>query len=325
MGTNPKQNAIQKMENKQDGRYDGVFYQIVQTGGGYEALFDELFSWFRRKTDFFGDQKKAEKCIADAGAKHTKLWASDNEAKVKLEAEAKKREEARKELVKTSEAKVKAEAEAKAKSDAENPAPVKTKETTEAKDGEAKPEGEEKEEDKTPPPKGNGGTTDRYTWTQTLEEAKMTMTFDPKYKGRDFVVKLTPTHLTVGLKNETPIINNEQWIENIDSEESNWILEPTADGQKSLQINIMKWSNRNSWWDSCIKGDPKINTQKIQPETSKVSDLDGEMKGTVEKMMFDMKQKQMGLPSSDDLQKQDKIKDFMKAHPEMDFSKAKIC
>ena len=31
--------------------------------------------------------------------------------------------------------------------------------------------------------------------------------------------------------------------------------------------------------------------------------------------MFDMKQKQQGLPSSDELQKQDKLKEFMKTHP----------
>lgn len=56
-----------------------------------------------------------------------------------------------------------------------------------------------------------------------------------------------------------------------------------------MHVFVSKWKNQNKWWESAVEGDPKIDTTKIQPESSRLDELDGETRGTVEKMMFDMR------------------------------------
>ncbi|CCL99021.1 uncharacterized protein FIBRA_01030 [Fibroporia radiculosa] len=157
-----------------------------------------------------------------------------------------------------------------------------------------------------------------YIWRQELGEVDVVVPVPKGTRGKDLTVIIQKKKLSVGLKGKEPIMGGELSKE-IKVEESTWTIED----QEEVHIHLEKL-NKQQWWENVLTHHPKIDTTKIQPENSKLSDLDGETRGMVEKMMFDNQQKQMGKPTSDEIKKMETLRKFQEAHPELDFSNAKI-
>ncbi|KAF8476058.1 CS domain-containing protein [Kalaharituber pfeilii] len=157
-----------------------------------------------------------------------------------------------------------------------------------------------------------------YKWRQTIGDVDISVPVPKGTRAKDLVVEIKKLKLKVGLKGQEPIIDGEL-PKAIQPDESTWTLEDLS----SVEIHLEK-VNKMEWWAHVVTSAPKIDVTKIQPENSKLSDLDGETRGMVEKMMYDQRQKEMGLPTSDEQKKLEAFEKFKKMHPEMDFSNVKM-
>ncbi|KAK8583458.1 hypothetical protein V6N13_108819 [Hibiscus sabdariffa] len=168
------------------------------------------------------------------------------------------------------------------------------------------------------PNKGNGLDFERYSWTQSIQEVTVIVPVPPGTRSKLVDCEMRKSYLKVGLKGHPPVIDG-YLFQVIKPDDCYWSMEDND----SISIVLSK-QNQLEWWKCLIKGEPEIDTQKVEPESSRISDLDPETRRTVEKLMFDRRQKAMGLPTSDEIEKQAMLKQFMSMNPNMNFSNAKM-
>lgn len=159
-----------------------------------------------------------------------------------------------------------------------------------------------------------------YKWTQALDHVHLTLDLEPGTRAKALDISIKRSSLRVAKKDgDKAVLLQGDLPYEIKIDDSTWSVEDA----KLLSVHLEK-SNSSQWWPHVFTHDPKIDTTKLVPENSKLSDLDGETRAMVEKMMHDNRAKQLGQPTSDEARQQEILKNFQKQHPEMDFSQAKI-
>ena len=324
---------------------------MAQGENAIDMMLDLYFSFLRRKTDFFSQGEMCERAVQSAFERQRAIVAKSEEGKARAAAEKAEKEAAEREAARAREA---AELERQAEEDEKRRARVKQAELerkmaeqAKAADGSDKIQeitdeeaekiksggddddvshdltADEDDQDKLAPGtmmpnSGNGGEAEHYVWHQTLTDVDVRVRIPVGTPAKQIVCDFKKSKWVFGLKGETPMIEGDLYAD-VQIDDCFWTME-----DKTTVLVTFQKKNDMEWWDCVVRGHPCIDTKKVTPENSKLSDLDGETRATVEKMMFDQQQKMQGKPTSDEMKKQDMMKQFMDAHPEMDFSQCKF-
>ncbi|KAF0993280.1 hypothetical protein HZS_4194, partial [Henneguya salminicola] len=259
-----------------NGTLDNLFLGVAQQiEGGVPELLHHMFGFLGRKTDFFvGGQEDLffkQQLLLSKFKEAQEIYKQKSSEKVPMP-KPKKHDQTIEEIL---------------------PKEKKLEEKL-------KPSIEKSDKGKLLPNHLNGSTLEDYSWGQILNEVEIII--PPKnnqktMRSKDVIVNFEKKKLLVQIKGETPLIDGNLQDE-IKIEDCCWTLE---DGNM-IRITLEK-ENKMSWWSRLLTSHEEIDTQKIVPADSKMDDLDDETRSTVEKMMYDQKQKQLGKPTSDEEKK----------------------
>ena len=155
-------------------------------------------------------------------------------------------------------------------------------------------------------PVGNGGSTERYKWTQTLDEITIAMPL-PRTKdsqsgevkptrAKDLNVQIKPSSMAIEQKcksnsDESDLLKGE-FLDKIKTDESTWSIESNV-----LLITLEKCSKR--WWNRVFQDEKETIDIDLVDKTHKISDYDEATQGMIRKILFDQRQERLGLPTSD--------------------------
>ncbi|XP_022257564.1 nudC domain-containing protein 3-like isoform X2 [Limulus polyphemus] len=141
----------------------------------------------------------------------------------------------------------------------------------------------------------NGAIRNNYSWAQTIKDLDVRVKVPQNViSGKSVKVDIKHNSLTVN------VLNEEGWTTEFDGElsfkinveDSVWTLFPG----EHVHVNLDKVQER--FWESLLKDEPKIDLKEID-NSRPMEDLDEEAQAKVKELVYNERQKQLGLPTSD--------------------------
>lgn len=161
-------------------------------------------------------------------------------------------------------------------------------------------------------PVGNGGSTSRYVWTQTLDEVTVHIPLPENIRAKDLDVAIGSNSISIRQKGGSssrpdvflPPIEGTLFAR-IRPSESTWTLETTttttSPSHPTMQLTTLQLildKAIKTWWETVISGDnPVIDTTMVD-STRHIGTYDEETQAELRRIVFDQRQERLGLPTS---------------------------
>ena len=150
-------------------------------------------------------------------------------------------------------------------------------------------------------PVGNGGSTDKYKWTQTIDECSVLVSIPDGMRAKDLQVDMKSTFISVRSKKPPPegqedsgqVFVEGKLSESVVPSESTWSLEGGI-------LVLVLYKKAKKFWETVLEGDAKIDTSLVD-STRRIGEYDEATQAQIRKMIFDQSQERRGLPTSDEI------------------------
>ncbi|XP_030746108.1 nudC domain-containing protein 3 isoform X2 [Sitophilus oryzae] len=144
----------------------------------------------------------------------------------------------------------------------------------------------------------NGAVVNNYCWSQTISDIDVTIKLPNLFRYKDFKVKISTNHISVRLKDD--ILLEGELCQKCKYSNAIWSVD-----KGKLNIHLDKC--KEIWWDRLITSENRLDITKLDCSRP-FEDLPEDAQAKIEELGWNQERKRLGLPTSDDMAKQELLK-----------------